>query len=115
MNNILGKVLDASVAIAVPSTVHNEALSETAYRGEVEQALIFLSDLFGGATAINATGGWLYEDGKLGTEAVTVVISFTDDLTPDKVNKFLAYADRMRNRLKQEAVLILINGHAVLR
>lgn len=98
------------VAVIVPSTRGTDMpLPQAEYRKEVASTVAFLSGLFGGATAIPATGGWL-SGSDLVTEDVTVVVSFAKELSDHDIQTVIAHASELKNRLRQEAVSVLVNG-----
>lgn len=102
--------LGQHVAIFIPSTKDvDKQLPTTEYRKEINQAIVFLSKEFGGATAIPATGGWL-SGNALVTEDVTIVVSFTEKLSQREIQTVIAYANELKNRLSQEVISVLVNG-----
>lgn len=101
--------LDSKVAIYVPSTINiNE---ETDNRKQVLNVIRRLSEMFGGATASDAVGGWVSQTGEVIVEKVKVVYSFcTTDQLKDRIDDILAICKDIKNEMKQEAVTLEING-----
>lgn len=95
--------------IYVPSTMD---VNKTADNSEmVRGTLQFLSGLFGGATATDARGAWVSSSAGLVVEDVTICYAFTD-LRGKFMNrkKVTAYAARLRDEMKQEAISLEIDG-----
>lgn len=101
--------LDSKVAIYVPSTINiNE---ETDNRKQVLNVIRRLSEMFGGATASDAVGGWVSQSGEVIVEKVKVVYSFcTTGQLKDRIDDILAICEDIKNEMKQEAVTLEING-----
>lgn len=101
--------LDSKVAIYVPSTTNvNESCDNSAM---VKRVLAKLSDLFGGATATDAIGGWNSLECGLVTERVTIVYSFCK--SEDFANHFdevLGICEAIKEEMSQEAVTLEYNG-----
>lgn len=109
----MSTILRYTLEVVVPSTRHDKPVEDFEFYKEVQDAVAFLATLCGGATAVQGFGGWVYEDGKLGTEKVFIVTAYTDDLT-GKVKALAMFAKELKKRLHQEAVLIRVNGKAIL-
>jgi len=78
---------------------------------ELNKAIEVLSDLNGGATCYEAYGGWKNHTlGVIQKEAVTVIESFTDTLTVEKIKAIIELAKEIKEDLQQEAVSIYVNG-----
>ena len=108
---VFGDGLNHRVTLYVPSTENVKIkLSEVASRQFVERTLRFLSELFGGATAVQASGSWLAGNGGLVIESVTLVYSFTITLNVDSLQAIRQYAVQIRDELGQEAVAVEIDG-----
>lgn len=101
--------LDSKVAIYVPSTINvNE---ETDNRKQVLNVIRRLSEMFGGATASDAVGGWVSQSGEVIVEKVKVVYSFcTTGQLKDRIDDILSICEDIKNEMKQEAVTLEING-----
>lgn len=103
--------LDCRVAIYVPSTT--EAVNSTDNTVMVKRVLTELSELFGGATATDAVGGWVSPTHGLITEKVTIVYSFCDK--KDLMNRFasvMGLCEMVKKEMSQEAITLEINGQA---
>lgn len=101
--------LDSKVAIYVPSTLNvNEETDNTA---QVMNIIRKLSTLFGGATASDAVGGWVAEDGQTVIEKVKIVYSFcTSDQLKEHISTIIAICEELKTEMSQEAITLEING-----
>lgn len=101
--------LDSKVAIYVPSTINvNEETDNTA---QVIRIIRRLSELFGGATASDAVGGWVAEDGQTVIEKVKIVYSFcTSDQLKEHISTIIAICEELKTEMSQEAITLEING-----
>jgi len=104
--------LSSNIKILVPSTVSvDKSLNDSEFNLEVDHALTFLGVLFGGSTSSNALGTWVSDDLGLVREKVKVVESYT---TSDKLEKYIDdvidYALKMKTRLQQEAIGLIVNN-----
>lgn len=103
------------VTLYVPSTVTvDQPLSQSAADEFVSRSLRLLSELFGGATAITAKGAWVANDGELVVEVVTLVYSFSANLTTDDLVKIKAFAETLKAELGQEAIAVEVNDRLLL-
>lgn len=101
--------LDSKVAIYVPSTIN--VSEETDNRKQVLNVIRRLSEMFGGATASDAVGGWVSQSGEVIVEKVKVVYSFcTTGQLKDRIDDILSICEDIKNEMKQEAVTLEING-----
>lgn len=101
--------LDSKVAIYVPSTIN--VSEETDNRKQVLNVIRRLSEMFGGATASDAVGGWVSQTGEVIVEKVKVVYSFcTTGQLKDRIDDILSICEDLKNEMKQEAVTLEING-----
>lgn len=101
--------LDSKVAIYVPSTVDvNCSVDNSAM---VEYVIARLSEMFGGATASDAVGGWMSSEVGLVTERVTIVYSFCrkSDFA-DNIEAILEICEKIKSEMSQEAVTLEYNG-----
>lgn len=101
--------LDCKIAIYVPSTKNvNESVDNTE---QVHEVIKELSSMFGGATASEAVGGWVSENGDTVLEKVTIVYSFcsSEDLRKhfESVYKI---CERIKEEMTQEAITLEVNG-----
>lgn len=101
--------LDSKVSVYVPSTVN---VSEQVDNSEqVKNVIRELSQLFGGATATQAVGGWVSESGETILERVTIVYSFcTSEQLREHFEDVYGIAQRIKQEMSQEAVTLEING-----
>ncbi|MEM6280551.1 MAG: hypothetical protein AAF787_00040 [Chloroflexota bacterium] len=103
--------LSHHLAIVVPSERKDKSLIDPdVYEAEVNACIRFFSEMNGGATAFSAKGGWILPDGKLALETVSVVVSFTGTLTEDMIERTIAYAESLKNRVGQDAVSVIVDG-----
>ena len=71
-------MLNQKVSIYVPSTTNVNTANENLHKELVVMTLTRLSKLFGGATAIQAKGGWVSDAVGLVLEDITIVYAFSD-------------------------------------
>ena len=102
---------DSRVAIYVPSTTN--ATEATDNRKQVENVIRVLSNLFGGATATEAQGGWFSPEHGVILEPVTIVYSFCKQTDlQNNLEDVINLCMHIKNEMKQEAVTLEINGQA---
>lgn len=101
--------LDCKVAIYVPSTVNvNETVSN---EKQVMEIIKRLSVLFGGATASDAVGGWVANDGQTVIEKIKIVYSYcTSEQLKNNIDTILEICENLKNEMSQEAITLEING-----
>ena len=101
--------LDCKVSIYVPSTVNvNEQTDNSA---QVKRTITELAQMFGGATASKAVGGWVCANGETVLEEVTIVYSFCSSAQlQENFAKVYAIAERIKTEMNQEAVTLEVNG-----
>lgn len=101
--------LDSKVAIYVPSTLNvNEQTDNT---DQVMNIIRKLSTLFGGATASDAVGGWVAENGQTVIEKVKIVYSFcTSEMLKQHIDNILQICEDLKRDMSQEAITLEING-----
>jgi len=101
--------LDSKVSVYVPSTQNvSEQVDNTE---QVKNVIRELSQLFGGATATQAVGGWVSESGETILERVTIVYSFcTSEQLREHFEDVYGIAQRIKQEMSQEAVTLEING-----
>lgn len=101
--------LDCKVAIYVPSTTNVNEPADN--RLQVLNVIKRLSTLFGGATASDAVGGWVSEQGETVIENVKIVYSFcSSDQLKDHFSDILSICEQIKSEMGQEAVTLEING-----
>ena len=95
--------------IYVPSTIDvDNSIDNSA---KVNETLSFLSSLFGGATATDASGAWMSETSGLVTEKVTICYAFASFRNFWKYRKAVKeYAAKLRDDMRQEAISLEIDG-----
>ncbi len=105
--------LNHTLEIFVPSTLDvNQQVDNSA---QVQLALSFLGQVFGGATSSNAEGVWRSEDSGLVTEQVTVVRTFVSQSALDAyLDQVIAFAADLKRDMKQEAVAISVDHQLIL-
>ena len=98
-----------SFRIYVPSTVDiNKTVDNSAV---VSGCLSFLSGLFGGATALQASGAWVSDSAGLVLENVTICYAFCGLRAFLRGRRaVLAYAKDLRDKMSQDAVSVEIDG-----
>jgi len=100
--------LKERVAIYIPSTINiNEEVDNTFYVNEI---LTKFSEIFGGATAINADGAWVSNKKGLVIEKNKIVYSYCDRLTNEKIDEVLNICQWLKQELRQEAISLVINN-----
>ena len=104
----LGSGLSEKIAVYVPSTYdgNREVIDNSAY---VQKVMEELAELFGGATAYEASGAWISEEKGLIIENVTIVYAYCDTLTNEAIDDVIKICEHIKEGLKQEAVSIEIN------
>jgi len=104
------KRLNRIVRLYVPGTVNNQ-LDPKSQETYVDLALEKFSDLFGGATAMDARGAWKTSSGILVKEPVVLVFSFTDeDGLAEHRESVEQFAKRLAVEMMQECVSVEIDG-----
>lgn len=94
------------VTIYVPSQTRNG--TEFNSGPAVEDTLVFLASVFGGATIQPARGGWIDGAGNLVVESVTLVYSYTAGLTYEQRESVIDYCAKLRDDLDQSTVAVEI-------
>ncbi|WP_052045009.1 hypothetical protein [Prevotella amnii] len=101
--------LDCKVAIYVPSTVDVD--KEVNNEQQVLQIIKKLSLLFGGATASDAVGGWVANDGQTVIEKIKIVYSYcTSEQLKENIDTILEICENLKKEMLQEAITLEING-----
>lgn len=101
--------LDSKVAIYVPTTT--DAVNKCDNSAMVNYVLTTLSELFGGATATDAIGGWVSTEHGLITERVNIVYSFCkSEAFAENIETILAICEKIKREMNQEAVTLEYNG-----
>jgi hypothetical protein len=99
------------VVIYVPTTTYGDQPVDMATAGTILESVVgFLSQRFGGSTAIRAQGTWLSPTGRLVSEDVTLVYSFTASLSIEDIEAILDFCRHLREMLSQESIAVEIDG-----
>lgn len=101
--------LNSKVTIIVPATINiTEEIDNTEY---VEEVATLFSECFGGATATQTLGYWNSPTMGLVKEKSTTVFAYCkeSDLMAN-IDRVIEKAEELRDRLKQDAVAMEING-----
>lgn len=111
VRQVFGSGFQHQVAVVVPGTNRvNQPLPPSEHAHWVRTALRTFSVLFGGATAVAAQGGWVTHQGDLVEEAVTIVYSFTSDLSIHHLRTVSQFAQVLGDALGQESVAVVVDG-----
>lgn len=103
--------LQEKIAIFVPATSNvNESIDNSKY---VEMAQFTLSNLFGGATAIQTSGAYVSNVGELVTENTTMVYAYGMNIE-SKMNEVLDFVQYLQIELGQECIGLEYNNQFYL-
>ena len=107
-------MIDSSVKVTVPSTVDvSKGASQELIDSEVDHVLAVLSELFGGATAIEGRGGYVDEQGRLITEKVVVIEALCEKQSAHfQADQVMDLGAQICESMSQECVLVQIDGVA---
>ena len=103
--------LSCSVKLLIPSTQNVDVeISDQEFEIEVENALVFLGNLFGGSTGSDAVGTWVSSSG-LVKEKVKQIESYSssDDLNKH-IDAVIDYSIELKKRMNQEAIALTVNN-----
>ena len=102
-------VYSSNVKVYVPSTQKvSHLIDNSAIVLSVETQL---ANMFGGATAYNALGAWVCEDGRTVTEPVTIVQAYcTTDQLEQHIASVVNICANIKAELSQEAVALEVNN-----
>lgn len=110
VKQVFGKGLEHRITVYVPGTTSvDQELTEEEHAAYVNTTVKTLSELFGGATAQPAMGGWISDQGNLVTEPVTLVHSFAAELSVAQLQAVRQLAQSIARGLGQEAVAVVID------
>lgn len=102
-----------SFRIYVPSTVSVDRPVDSS--AAVAGCLSFLSGLFGGATALQASGAWVSDSAGLVREDITICYAFCGLRSFLRGRRaVLGYAKDLRDKMSQECVSVEIDGRLYL-
>ena len=107
--------LSNEIAVFVPSTIGAAEASQEMVSRVVDQALIELSAVNGGATATNGVGAWLSSEGGLVKESVVIVSSSCETITLETLRTLAKLRRLVRKTMRQEAVTVRVNGVLYIR
>lgn len=107
--------LSNEIAIFVPSTIGSAPASQETVSRIVDQALVALSSVNGGATATAGVGAWIASDGTLIKETVTIVSSNCGEVTMQTLRTLAKLRRLVRDTMQQEAVTVKVNGTLYIR
>lgn len=107
--------LSNEIAIFVPSTIGSAPANQELVASVVDQALVALSSVNGGATATAGTGAWIASDGKLVKESVVIVSSSCETITLETLRTLAKLRRLVRQTMQQEAVTARINNVLYIR
>lgn len=101
--------LKEKISVYVPSTFNvDESIDNSFY---VNQVLKEFSEIFGGASAIDADGAWVSNKKGLVIEENKIIYSYTDNLDNEKIDKVLNICQWLKEEMQQEAISLVINGN----
>lgn len=105
--------LNHSIGIFIPSTIDvDQAIDNSS---QVQAALAFFGNIFGGATRNEVEGCWRSEDNDLVVEQVTIVRTFITKKAMEKhLDDVIAFATQLKQEMKQEAVAIDVDNQLIL-
>lgn len=101
-------VLREKIEIIIPGTTGSNKKADTEHY--TNNALTLLSSLFGGATAVNASGAYVSEKSGLIKEDVKKVYAFAEAIEPDQLSTVLNFVEWLKSELDQECIGMELNG-----
>ena len=95
----------------VPSTLFDKTVSPAVFRKRINETRRILSQLFGGYTSVNATGGFVSKNKRLIREKVAMVVAYANqtDFRKNK-SKWLKWVRAKKKEWKQESIGIIIEN-----
>jgi len=108
------ETLKNRISIFVPSTYEGNKSAKFMQYRETKRAAAYFANYFGGSTKQAATGYYISDTKGLIQEKQNIIYSNCSDtqLQAHK-DKIIAYAKRLKNRMKQEAITITINNEMI--
>ena len=101
--------LTTKIAIYVPSTIDIDSPVDNS--AQVKKTACFLSDLFGGCTAFQASGYWIDSNKKLITENPVVVYAYTTkDKAQEAEEKIIEYVKSLCVEMSQDCISVEYNN-----
>lgn len=111
----LVKLGKQNFSIVIPSTIdYNLPASEEQIESVVNHVGTVLSTLYGGYSAHLAFGGWLSDKLGLIREDSLVMSAYCPVVDDTSVGALIDIAEYVKRTMRQEAVLIVVNGDAYL-
>lgn len=98
------------VGIIVPSKIGHEEVDNSQY---VNDIMLELSAMFGGASAIEQTGAWISDIDGLVIEKNVLVYAYCNELS-GAISEIRAIARALCEEMKQDAIMIEYDGQAEL-
>ena len=99
-----------SIAIYVPSTIHNIPADPETVKMVRTTAKRNLAITHGGYTEYQTCGGWLGEHNELIEETTFRVVTFCSEIKISDLKNLIQLARWIKERMEQEAVTIEINN-----
>lgn len=101
------------IGVFIPSTVDVDQTIDNSQ--QIQAALSFFGEIFGGAISNRGDGVWRSEDSGLVVEQVTVVRAFvSEDALQKHLDDVVDFATNLKKEMKQEAVAIDVDNQLVL-
>jgi hypothetical protein len=101
--------LSSNIRILIPSTFKIDQEIDNA--AQVDKALTFFSNLFGGATSFKALGAWQSPTAGLVKENVVAVESFCDSQAlENSIDQVLTFCENLKQDMKQDAISLFVNN-----
>lgn len=105
-----------NVSIVLPSTYAIDGKADNEILARVhEHVITVMSESFGGCTITDGQGAWYSNElAKLVYESVKIATSFANELGNNEHSTMLHLAEFVKAELRQESVLITLDGIAYL-
>lgn len=101
--------LSSKVTIYVPATTGVDVAADNTQ--QVNDTAALLADLFGGSTSTAALGYWLSPAAGLVAEKTTLVFAYaSDEALQAHIDDVVAWCQKLKAEMSQEAVALEING-----
>lgn len=100
--------LSEKIEIVIPGTMEGNKKTDT--QKYKDRAVILLAELFGGSTALKASGAYVSDNHGLIKEDVYKVYSYAVKIDAVKLAIVLKFIDQVKEELKQECIGLEING-----
>ena len=101
--------LSSRITVYVPSTIDvNKEIDNAEYVNKTHE---LLAGCFGGATETKAIGSWLSATEGLVKEKTTMVFAYCSEKDlEENIEKVIDWCELLKKELKQEAVVMELNG-----